>query len=84
MPTPRSSGTQTELYRYASVGLQFAATIGVFAFLGYWADGKLGTDPWLLIVGVFLGFALGLVSLISKLSPRNGHRPSPHTDLDDR
>ena len=70
----RQTGARTELYRYAGVGLQFAATIGVFAFLGYWVDDRLGSGPWLLIAGVFLGFGLGLVSMISKLSPPRAPR----------
>ncbi len=61
------AGLSSDMYRHAGVGLHFGATIGVFAFLGYWADGRLGTTPWLLLVGVFLGFGLGLKSLISKL-----------------
>ena len=64
---PRASG---DLQRYAGVGVQFAATIGVFTFVGHWADGKLGSSPWLMIVGVFVGFATGLVSLIYKFSPK--------------
>ena len=58
-----------DLSRYAGVGVQFAATIGVFALGGYWLDAKLETGPWLMIVGVFAGFALGLTSLIYKFSP---------------
>ena len=53
--------------------------IGVFALGGHWLDGRLGSDPWLLILGVFVGFALGLVSLVSKLSPHGGAR-KPNDD----
>ncbi len=63
-----------ELYRYTGVGIQFAATIGIFAWLGHRTDVWLGSSPWFLLVGVFLGFAGGLVSLIKKFSP-----PSPPT-----
>ena len=69
MSTRPSRRDRGDLYRYAGVGMQFAATIGVFAWGGYWLDGQLDTSPWLLIAGVFVGFALGLVSLISKFSP---------------
>ena len=65
------------MYRYAGVGLQFAATLGVFGLLGWWLDGRLGSGPWLLIGGVFLGFFLGTVSLVSKLSPRRGRGSAP-------
>jgi F0F1-type ATP synthase assembly protein I len=56
-----------ELYRYSGLGFQFAAVVGVFALGGHWLDGRLGSRPWLLILGVFTGFALGLYSLLSKL-----------------
>ena len=76
MPSRPNSRGQRDLNRYAGVGVQFAATIGVFAFAGYWADGKLGSSPWLMIVGVFVGFGGGLASLVSKLSPKS--RPTDH------
>jgi len=67
-PTPRGP---SNLNRYAGVGVQFAATLGVFTYVGYWADGKLGTSPWLMIVGVFVGFGGGLTSLVYKVSPKS-------------
>ncbi len=51
----------------AGVGLQFAASILVFLFLGKWLDGKLGTAPWLMVIGVFLGAAGGMYSMYLKL-----------------
>lgn len=56
-----------QAFRYAGLGVQFAAVIGVFAWAGWWVDSKLGSEPWLLIVGVFLGFLGGLISLVSKV-----------------
>jgi len=52
---------------FAGVGLQFAASIILFLFVGQWLDRKLGTAPWLLIVGVFLGAGVGFYSLYRKL-----------------
>ena len=43
-----------DLGRYAGLGFQFAATLLLFGAAGWWLDGKLGTDPWLLIAGIFL------------------------------
>ena len=37
------------------MGIQFLAVILLFLFLGKWLDSRLGTAPWLLIVGVFCG-----------------------------
>lgn len=59
-------GRSRDLYHYSGLGFQFAATVGLFALGGRWLDGKWGTSPWLLLVGVFTGFALGLVSMLSK------------------
>lgn len=60
-------GVVRDLYRYSGLGLQFAAAVGIFAFAGRWLDGRWNTSPWLLIVGVFAGFALGLYSMTKKL-----------------
>jgi F0F1-type ATP synthase assembly protein I len=42
---------------YMGIGLQIAVSFVFFVFLGYWADGKLGTSPFLLLAGVVLGMA---------------------------
>jgi ATP synthase protein I len=55
------------LTEFAGVGLQFAVTIVVFLFLGQWLDGRLGTSPWLTVLGVFLGAAGGFLSLYTRL-----------------
>jgi F0F1-type ATP synthase assembly protein I len=36
-------------------------------YLGQWADRKLGTAPWLLIIGVFVGAGASFWSMYSKL-----------------
>lgn len=61
---PQSGPTGADV---AGVGLQFAASILVFLFLGKWLDGKLGTEPWLMVIGVFLGAAGGFYSMYRKL-----------------
>lgn len=49
------------------VGLQFAGAILVFLFLGRWLDGLLGTEPWLLLLGVLVGAVGGFASLYRQL-----------------
>lgn len=48
---------------YAGVGAQFVISILLFLYLGKWLDGKFGTDPLLLIVGVFVGAAVGIFNM---------------------
>jgi F0F1-type ATP synthase assembly protein I len=39
----------------ATVGLEIALSV-LFGFLGgRWLDGRFGTDPWLMFVGLFFG-----------------------------
>lgn len=62
----KRQGAIGDLARYSGLGLQFAATVGIFALLGHWLDGRLGASPGCLLAGVFLGFGLGLYSMVKK------------------
>lgn len=53
---------------FAGVGLSFMVEIGMFAFLGWWGDGKLGTTPWLLVLGTFLGLGFAIYHLLENVS----------------
>lgn len=52
---------------YAGVGLQFAASILVFLYGGQWLDRRLGTAPWFLLLGVFVGAGAGFFSIYRRL-----------------
>lgn len=64
-PYRRSAVTSTA--HYAGAGLQFAVALLVFLFIGQWLDRRLGTDPWLMMLGVFLGAAAGFYAMYRKL-----------------
>lgn len=51
---------------FAGIGVQFAVTIVVFAFLGVWLDQWLGTSPLFVLVMVFGGAGLGFWSMIKR------------------
>jgi ATP synthase protein I len=59
--------TNHQVAQYAGVGLQFAGAIVLFLFLGRWADERLGTEPWLLLIGVFVGAGAGFYALYRQL-----------------
>ena len=46
--------------RVSSIGMQMALP----PLLGYWADVKFNTAPWLVILGAALGFSVSLLELI--------------------
>jgi F0F1-type ATP synthase assembly protein I len=53
----------------------------VTGWLGWWLDEKLGTSPWLLLVGIFLGASGGFYSLVRRVgtsegSPGDRNRPT--------
>ncbi|HEY0777565.1 MAG TPA: AtpZ/AtpI family protein [Gemmatirosa sp.] len=59
---------------FAGVGLQFGGTLALFAFVGHWLDGRLGTSPWLLLVLVFVGAGAAFYSIYRRvIGP--GRRP---------
>ncbi|NHQ59648.1 AtpZ/AtpI family protein [Chlorobium sp. BLA1] len=51
---------------YMGLGLQIAASFAFFVFLGYWADTKLGTSPFLLLAGVVVGM-VGMALILMKV-----------------
>lgn len=48
----------------SAIGLEFGVSVIVGILFGRWLDGKLGTAPWLMIVGVVLGFAAGVIGMV--------------------
>ena len=51
----------------AGLGLQFVGAILLFLWLGMWLDRKLGTAPWLMAIGVFVGAGASFFSMYRKL-----------------
>jgi F0F1-type ATP synthase assembly protein I len=59
--------------KMSSVGIEFALSVVIGMFAGRWLDGRVGTQPWLMLVGVIIGFAAGLRSLVRAMD-RAGKR----------
>jgi ATP synthase protein I len=62
--SPRGGRLLTAAARLASVGIELALSIVIGLLGGRWLDGKLGTGPWLMILGLILGSTAGFRSLI--------------------
>ena len=56
----------------AGVGLQFAATVAVFAFFGYYLDRRFNWTPWGTIGLAAFGFVGGLYLLIKQFLKDQG------------
>ena len=54
-----------------SHGLEVAVGIGLGAAIGYWWDGRHGSSPWGLLIGILVGCAAGMYLLIKAISRMN-------------
>jgi len=56
-----------EIGRYAGHGITLGLSTALFAWVGDWLDGEMGTEPILVVVGAFLGFVAGFYSMYRDL-----------------
>ncbi len=61
----------------ATGGLEFAAAILVCLFGGQWLDARLGSAPWMLILGVAVGAGTGVYNMYRTLTTAQRHASSP-------
>lgn len=54
-------------WKYGGIGLQFAGSIVLFLYVGRWVDSRLGSTPWGLILGVFVGAGAAFYSMYRRL-----------------
>ena len=53
---------------FAALPFQLAMCLLAGVYAGQWIDKKLGSAPWLLVTGVFVGAGLGFYSIYVKLT----------------
>jgi F0F1-type ATP synthase assembly protein I len=77
---------------YGTIGLELVLCLMVGLFGGRWLDGKLGTDPWLSVVGFCFGLAAGAKAIhrgwkemqeVTAREEREEGNPQPRYDPDD-
>jgi ATP synthase protein I len=52
---------------FVGMGTSVAVIVGVGVLLGIWADGRLHTSPLLLIVGLVLGLAAAVATVVAQV-----------------
>ena len=58
-----------------TLGLEFATAVALGTATGFWADKKWELTPWGTIVGVLLGFALGMYIVIRQAQRMSRNTP---------
>ncbi len=56
---------------YINIGYVLMGSVFLFAWLGYKVDKAYNTEPLLLVIGLFFGFALGLYNMVKVLKQIN-------------
>ena len=56
------------MWNLLTVGTGLVACIVTGYLLGAWLDRRMGTSPWLVVVGVLLGTTAGFVGLFRTVS----------------
>jgi hypothetical protein len=64
----RDDSTQFQAGRYLGVGMTWALSTALFLYLGKTLDGRLGTRPWLTLIGAAVGGAAGFYYLYHSLT----------------
>lgn len=72
---PRGAGSEPNLSGLGGMGVQFVVVLLAFLFLGKWLDARLGTSPWLLILGVFVGAGASIYSMYRRVFPPEPPKP---------
>ncbi len=58
---------------YLSASTTLVASVGLFAWGGWWLDRKLGTEkPWFLLAGALVGMVGGFVSFFRTVLGKRG------------
>jgi hypothetical protein len=73
-------GKGTSPVAFAGAGFELAVFILLGLFAGQWVDKRLGTAPWLLILGVFAGAAAGFFNMYRILTTAE-RRTKSHDDV---
>ena len=57
-----------------TLGLEFAVAVALGTGVGVWADKHWSLTPWCTVIGVWVGFALGMY-IVVRQAQRMSHSP---------
>jgi len=69
--TKQSAGERSAGWRFAGIGFQFAGTVGLFAYFGYWVDQHFGWSPWGTVTLVLIAVIGNMYLLIKEALRQN-------------
>jgi ATP synthase protein I len=61
----RDESASQQMFALSGIGFEFITVVGGAIVLGWWLDRTLETKPWLTLVGVAIGFTIGLARLVA-------------------
>lgn len=53
----------------SAIGIELAISVLLGVWIGRWMDGRFGTDPVFLLIGIFAGMAVGIWAVIQLIKP---------------
>ena len=62
------AATSADWMGMMSLGFEFIIAVLLPGAIGWWLDGKIGSRPWIMLVGGLLGFIAGLRILMRSIS----------------
>jgi ATP synthase protein I len=63
-PKPEARQRGEAMGQGLKIAVELVVGVGFGALVGWWLDKTFGTQPWLMIVMVLLGFAAGMMNII--------------------
>ncbi|MFN0247884.1 MAG: AtpZ/AtpI family protein [Kofleriaceae bacterium] len=59
-PAAQTGGRAYDYLSNTSVGLELGISVIIGVLFGYWLDRQIGTEPWMMLLFLVLGFVAGM------------------------
>ncbi|HEX7836681.1 MAG TPA: AtpZ/AtpI family protein [Kofleriaceae bacterium] len=82
-PAARSSRRMYDGLSASSAGLELGIAVARGALFGHWLDGKLGTEPWMLLVFLVIGLVAGFRGVLRAVARAERADRADRTDRTD-